>query len=292
MTIGLGTVQFGLNYGLPGNNARTPAGEVRAILDTAVRLGVGVIDTAASYGDSEETLGTAWPAEHGFSVVTKTVQFRTDSIGQAEETAFADGLERSFLRLKLPKVQAVLFHWCGDLLVPGGERLFTVLRRYQQEGRVGKLGASVYTAEDIDRLLDRYPIEIVQLPCSILDQRLLHSGHLRRLKAAGVEIHARSVFLQGVLLRDPETLPPYFAPLRPYLSAWHRAVTDSGTTPLGAALAFVERLVEVDVALAGVRSAAQLLEAVATCRAAPSSDWSGFAVGDPAFLNPALWQLK
>lgn len=88
-------------------------------------------------------------------------------------------------------------HRADDLFVPGGERLMAALTDLKQQGLVAKIGVSVYNAEQIDQVLDRFAIDLVQLPISVLDQRLLRSGHLRKLKSAGVEVHARSVFCRA-----------------------------------------------------------------------------------------------
>lgn len=84
--------------------------------------------------------------------------------------------------------------------------------------------ASVYNSNQIDQLLKKYPIDIIQVPINLLDQRLILSGHLDRLKDLQIEIHARSVFLQGLLLLNPDTLPVRFSSIQPLLKKYIRIV--------------------------------------------------------------------
>ena len=114
---------------------------------------------------------------------------------------------RSTARWKISgrgNVYGLLAHHADDLLVPGGRRVFEEMQRLLEEGLVRKIGVSVYSGQQIDSILELYTPDIVQLPLNLFDQRLLESGHLEKLKRRGVEIHARSVFLQGLLLIEPD----------------------------------------------------------------------------------------
>jgi len=160
----------------------------------------------------------------------------------------------------------------------------------KHQGLVKKLGASVYTAEQIDRLLEQYELDLIQLPVNILDQRLVASGHLAKLKRAGVEIHARSVFLQGLLLMEPDTLPPYFEPVREHLRRYRAHLEGWGLSPLQAALGFVIGLEEVDVAICGVNTHQQLEELVRLAKSLPDLDrLAEFAIDAPSVLDPSRW---
>jgi aryl-alcohol dehydrogenase-like predicted oxidoreductase len=156
---------------------------------------------------------------------------------------------------------------------------------------VNKIGVSVYTAEQIDGILRRFEPGIVQLPLSILDQRLIHSGHLARLHRMGIEIHARSVFLQGVLLSAPADLPEFLAPLRGSLEAFHSLLRATGLSPLEGALAFIAQHSEVSAAIVGVTGRNELLQIAAAATAADSIRlaFQSFAEQDDALLNPARW---
>lgn len=288
MRIGLGTVQFGMPYGVANRDGQVPEDEVRRVLAAARAAGVETLDTARAYGESEAVLGRCLPPE-GFRVVTKIRPLK-DAVITEERAAEAErGLGESLVALRRPRVDALLVHHAGDLLVPGGERLFERMRELKAKGLAAKIGASVYGAEEIDGLLARYPLDVVQLPVSVLDQRLVASGHLKALKKAGVEVHARSVFLQGLALADPAALPRGLEAAAPHVRRCRDAFAALGLTPLEGALSFALGRPELDVVLVGVDGEAHLRQVLAAAAAAKTADFSALAVDDARLLNPALW---
>lgn len=290
MTIGLGTAQFGLDYGISNQEGQTSPTEVAKILEAAKQFSVSVIDTAAIYGNSEEVLGNTLPQDNDFKLVTKTIRIDSCRI----TTADADRLENAFLdslhKLRCSAIYGLMIHNADDLLVDGGEILMERLVAQKQSGRVAKIGVSVYTADQIDRLMQRYELDLIQLPLNVLDQRLLAGGQLKALKTRGVEIHVRSSFLQGVLLMKPETLPEHFAAVRQHLEYYHNFLRDRGISPVRAALGFLASHDEIDVIVCGVNNHLQLNELCQASGPLPDVDFSQFALDDAATLNPSLWR--
>lgn len=293
MKLGLGTVQFGLDYGVSNSAGMTPEAEVARILGLAAGQGVRILDTATGYGNSEEVLGRTLPTQHRFAIVTKTPAQRADETGDAYIARVGASFRRSLSKLGQEKLYGVLVHRAEDLLSVQGERLMAVLLELKQQGLVEKVGVSVYNAAQIDAVMARHSVEVVQLPVSVLDQRLIASGHLTALKRAGVEIHSRSAFLQGLLLIPPENLPAYFSPIRNHFSCYRDYLESLGLTPLQAALGFVLGLPELDHVILGVNTAAQLQEVLAA-RAAQVDAYAmtQFALTDSAMLDPSRWHLN
>lgn len=291
MKIALGTVQFGVNYGISNKAGKTSQAEVGAILAAARSNGVSVIDTASLYGDSEAVLGQSLPAGSGFRIVTKTPQFSGQTLDGADAQQLEDTLRSSLAKLGAASVYGLLIHRADDLL-PGGDLLVERLLRLKQAGLVSKVGVSVYSGRQIDLVLERFPMDLIQLPINVLDQRLLQSGHLQKLKNAGVEIHARSAFLQGLLLMELQEIPGYFDSVRGRLESYHRYIKEHGLTPLQAALGFVSGIPEIDQVVCGVNDARQLRE---ICEAAQAKvdfrEFADFATSDEAIVNPALWKF-
>lgn len=287
MKLGLGTVQFGLPYGVSNAAGQPPATEVARILARAAAADIAVLDTAAAYGNAEAALGQCLGPDHKFAIITKAA-----SPGPgAHSQQLRDSVDASLRNLRQERLYGLLLHRAADLFAPGGQQLVTALRELVAAGRVAKIGVSVYTAEEIDRTLDIFTPDIVQLPISILDQRLLASGHLRKLKAAGVEIHARSIFLQGLLLMD--AVPTHFHPLQAHLARYAEFLARNGLTRVQAALSFIAAVPDVDVALVGVTGVAELDEILASMDRFDgcAEDFSAFAVTDERMVNPALWDL-
>jgi aryl-alcohol dehydrogenase-like predicted oxidoreductase len=250
------------------------------------------LDTAASYGESEFSLGRAFLPSHSFRVITKIPTFRNVF---RIETKHSDAVQKSFdtsiKRLKRNFVYGVLIHNIDDVLKPGGMRLINRLKKWQSEGLVEKIGVSVYSKEQIDLVLQQFEIDLIQIPISVLDQRIIQSGHLKKLKERNIEIHARSVFLQGLLLMPIESVPAYFKPIQSILERYHTFLKEHHFTPLEAALGFVSNLEEIDVVLCGVNDSRQLQELIKANPVPKKIDWTYFSSSDPDMLNPYLWRI-
>jgi len=289
--LGLGTVQFGLNYGLSNTSGQPSEEEVKQILTCASAGGIDVIDTAAAYGESESVLGRCFASET-FRIVTKTKPLR-EWAGGSVAGWIRDGVAQSLQRLRTESVTGLLVHHAADLLGPSGDAIYAELVKLKNEGMVEQIGLSAYSGADIDTTLDRYDIDLIQVPVNVFDQRLLQGGQLERLRRRQVDVHARSVFLQGLLLMTPALVPKFFDPIRHNLQLWWDALKAHALTPSQGAMAFVRSL-DVDVALLGVDRAHQLEENQRDfAYQHPSSiDFTQFAVNEEAFLNPYCWKLE
>lgn len=293
MKLALGTVQFGLPYGVANNSGQPSETEVRAILAHAAAAGVKVLDTASLYGDSEAILGRCLPARHDFRIVTKTPKF-AGMDGVAVVATLNAAFAESCARLRVSGVYGLIVHDANDLLSAQGETLWQAMSALRAAGRVERIGASVYSGTQIDALLQRYPLDLVQLPLSLLDQRLKDGGQIDRLHARGVEIHARSVFLQGALLMAPEALPPYLVGVRPQIEEIARRSGHLGIKPLQAAMRFVAGLPQVSAVVCGVDSLAHFDELVtALDQDMPALDAVGAAAcacAEACILDPSQWR--
>lgn len=286
--LGLGTVQWGVAYGISNQVGKTDPDEVREILLAARRAGVKVLDTASLYGDAESVLGAN--RLESFKIITKTPRFATRFIEDQHVDQMFYTFNRSLEKLAVDRVDGLLAHHAQDILVDGGERLVSGMERLKEQGKVSKIGVSIYDGEQLNGLLRKFTPDLVQLPLNVVDQRLIHNGWLQRLHDRGVEIHVRSVFLQGLLLMPLEDIPTYFATSRPLLARWHAAAREQGMSLVQAALAFVRDLPEVDQVLVGVESVSQLKACLQDFSTPASFDATGLACDDPAFVNPVLWR--
>lgn len=272
--IGIGTVQFGQAYGVSNARGQAAREEAAAILARAAQAGVTVLDTAANYGEAESVLAALDITP--FRIVTKTCSAR-DGV----ETVVARA-RHSALTLK---ADTLLVHAVADLEAPG---FWDALQALKIEGVFQRIGISTYVADDPAMLAARYKPDVVQLPFSLLDQRLLKDGSLARLRGMGVEVHARSLFLQGLLLM--ETPPPHLATAAPHLAKLRARLAAAGATPLTAALSFVLSRPEIAIGLVGVTTRAELDEILAAAaHPLPDLDWDACALADERILTPSLW---
>ena len=275
--LGLGTVQFGQPYGISNTRGQVSPKEAAAILAGAKNAGIRLLDTAANYGEAEAVLTKLDTT--GFRIVSKTIGLK-------------HGLNQVIMRVRqsadLLKADTILVHAAGDLLGQDGDALWSALRRLRDDGVVRKIGISVYVADDPVALAARFRPDVVQLPFSLLDQRLLADGTLARLAESGVEIHARSLFLQGLLFLD--TLPEKLRHAGPRLREIRAHLEDAGTMPLAAALGFVLSRPEIAFGLVGVTSTAELNEIIdAAKKPLPALAWAQFALDDDVTLTPSRW---
>lgn len=290
MKLGIGTVQFGMPYGISNKSGKVATYEVSKILRMAEENGIQILDTAAGYGNSESIIGENIACDNNFSIVTKTLPLKKNAISANDVVKVKTAFENSLRNLKQRPLYGLLVHHSGDLLNPGGDRLYSFLRCLKEEGRVCKIGVSVYSNDEIDDLFERYSFDVVQLPMNVFDQRMAHNGLLQSLHAAGVEIHVRSAFLQGLLLMPTSDLPPFFNDLRPHHKAYLEALLSAEVSPLAGALGYFQNRPEVSTVLVGVENCLQLHECLIASRVEPSIDYDNFVVENPLFLDPRCWK--
>lgn len=290
MKLGLGAVQFGLDYGISNREGKTSPDEAVRIFEIARAEGVSLVDTAYEYGDSEAVIGGLVRDDSAFRIVTKTAKLGASAATAADAERILRAFDESLRRLQRPYVDALLFHSADDLLAAGGERLWRLAESLQEQGRAKKIGASVYTGERIAALMERFPLQIVQLPLNVFDQRLIESGAIDRLHAAGIELHARSAFLQGLLLMPLAELPPRFIGVKDRLTEFHARAGALGLSAAALALDFVRRLPQIHAVVCGVNNSVQFLELVHAFKTQPvTEDLSDLAVHDVNILDPARW---
>ncbi len=276
--LGLGTAQFAEPRGRGGE------AEIRAILDTAAPAGITLVDTAAAYGDAERALGRSWPFPSPFSVITRTVRL-SEGLDRIEHRA-----RRSLERLGVARAQGLLVHAAEDLHGPDGRALWARLERLKGEGLFQSIGFSAHAEDDPSALARRYNPDIVQLPVSMLDQRLVRDGTLEKLAEQGVQVHLRSIFLQGLLFMEREALPASVAHAGPRLSRIRRMLAEAGADPLQAALSYALDRPEASAVFVGVSSAAELRAVIAAShQPGPRLDWAALSLDDLTALDPRQW---
>ena len=201
MRLALGTVQFGLDYGVANTAGQVAPDEVASILALAQQMGIRTLDTAINYGQSESVLGQCGVGQ--WQVVTKLPAL-PEAVGDVADWVQMH-MRQSLARLGVARVHAVLLHRPQDLLGTQGRALLAELKDLQLQGLAAKIGISVYSPEELEVFFGLHRFDIVQAPFSILDQRLQTSGWVAKLHAMGVEVHTRSAFLQGLLFNKGQT---------------------------------------------------------------------------------------
>ena len=281
--LGLGSAQFGLDS-TTLVRGRSPVAEAREILDIAARSCLPVLDVDGHSGVAEATLGEIMPRPNPFRVSISTVRpDRGPDHVEAEARA-------TLRRLGVEQADAILVPAAADLFGPHGLALWDRLKALKDQGLTRKIGVSVFASDDPLGVARRFRPDIVQAPASLLDQRLLINGTLAALAGLGIEVHLRSIFLNGLLFLPPDRAPHHLKAAASRISRARRLIAEGRSDPLQAALGFALSRVEAATVLVGVTSPAELSAVIAAASSPPPNlDWDEMAIDDPVALDPRAW---
>ena len=257
----LGTVQFGMSYGINNKTGKPLKNSVFEILDTAYENGINTLDTAEDYGDSQNVIGeyNVLNNQRGrFELISKL------SSGILDPVHLAHNISVTLSTLNVPFLEGYLFHKYDSY--SKSPAFLKELMGLKEKGLIRKIGVSIYGIDDLDKLIGDPHIDIIQLPYNLLDNHNHKQALLERLKAAGKEIHVRSVFLQGLFFMQGNNIPEKLILLRPYLLQVKQIAEGAGVSIEKLALQYVYRDPLVDKVLIGVDSKEQLLKSIEAIR--------------------------
>jgi aryl-alcohol dehydrogenase-like predicted oxidoreductase len=284
----LGTVQFGMTYGI-ANQSGTPA-DGAALMSEAHELGIGTLDTAQAYGSSETVIGNELRAhpDYRFAIVSKIAPSVDADDPAAVHAAASETRER------LGRIPDILMYHDAAVVQRWGDRAGKALMSVRDAGLCGRTGTSVYTPEEFSIALESDGVDVIQAPLNMLDLRLVRSGLLDRALDRGIEVHVRSVFLQGLLLMNEDALPDRMQDARPWIAGLNRICRDAGTGMASAAVGFVRSLGDGLKLVIGCDTVEQLRLNFSLFNETPMpAEISGMIANlDPApenLVNPALW---
>lgn len=288
----LGTAQFGLAYGITNTAGQVSEVEVAQLLIQAQDAGIRYLDTAQAYGNAEMVLGRQLPASHCFKIISKFTAQPQFVFSDQDLDAWEQNFLSSCERLGVQGLDALLLHSPADLRKPGAHYLEAWLLSLRERGLVQRLGVSIYAAEDLEGVNPGL-LDLVQLPLSLLDQRLLQDGTLARLRAAGTAVHARSLYLQGLLLTPAAQWPPWVSPeMRAHQHALEALAQEKGCQLIDLALGFAREQENLEAVVIGVCSCHELAELSAAWLATPplqKFEWESWALIDQVLLDPRRW---
>lgn len=283
MKLAIGTAQFGLDYGVSNQTGKVSRGEVSRILGFARAFGIDMLDTAIAYGDSEAALGSAGVSD--FQIVTKVGNVAT---GRKQHEWMQEQVEASCRRLRVDSLYGVLLHRSPTTDLEAWRYALISLK---ESGLAKRVGVSVYSPFEIDYLLDALPLDIVQCPFNVIDRRMLDSGAFERMKSLNVEVHVRSVFLQGLLLMPPEGVPPHFLKWANVLERFQSWRLESGMVASEACIRYARAIPFIDRIVVGVESEAQLQEIHRYFSLPGVTAPDDLGVDDEALVDPSRWTL-
>ena len=285
MKIALGTVQFGLPYGIANSQGQVSHDEVGRILAYAQQRGVDTLDTAIAYGNSEQRLGEI--GAQSWRVISKLPALPEDCIDV--DAWVSSSVQGSIQRLNCNSLYGLLLHRPQNLLEGKGEQLYGAMQRLKHEGLVAKIGVSIYDPSELDGLCSRYRLDMVQAPFNLMDRRLIDSGWMVQLKKQDTELHVRSVFLQGLLLMSASDRPSKFGRWRLLWAKYDAWLKDADMSPLQACIGFAMFFSEISKVVIGVDSLSQLKEILHAADSGMPLVPEDIQSSDIELLNPARW---
>lgn len=250
----LGTVQLGMKYGVKNALGRQPTeAESFAILQAARQGGVQYLDTASAYGEAEALLGRFGMEKAGFRVISK---LRPEMERNGNERAVLPEIEKSLRRLRLRRLFGYMLHRAEAMEDRGIVRGMLAAK---EKGYVEHIGVSVYEPEEALCVVQSGVWDMIQIPYNVLDQRLDETPFFEEARKNHVKVFARSAFLQGLLLMEPEHLPPNLQKARPYVDKFRRIAAQNRYTPEEGALLYSYCHPGIDYVVFGVDTEAQLM---------------------------------
>ena len=280
--LALGTAQFGMSYGIANQHGKIKLENIKDIIKTAREKNIDLVDTAIVYGDSEKIIGKIGILE--FKFVTKL-----PPLPKIEVTNISFWVEEqiklSLKRIGIKSLYGLLIHRAADLVGTKGEKIVNALNNLKSRGLVKKIGVSIYDPSELEKLTKQINVDIVQAPLNIIDQRLINSGWLSKLYKADVEVHIRSVFLQGLLLMSEQNRPRKFNRWKNLWKMWH----ENRITSLEATLRYALSIKEISKVIVGVDSKNQLEQIVISSDGILPKIPLELCTNDVNLLNPSNW---
>jgi aryl-alcohol dehydrogenase-like predicted oxidoreductase len=274
--LSLGSVQFGMPYGIANESGVPDDIELAAILQFARVHGVGGIDTAQAYGNAELRLGESGVRD--FKITSKVLG--TQSIREQ--------LLESMRALQIPRLDTVLLHDEAALLGPNGSEIYDQLLDVRATGLVDHIGVSVYSSNVASELIQTYDLDVIQAPVNALDRRFIGDTFQKLMSSKGVMLQARSIFLQGLLIdKNASTRLPNHVDRLP-LDMWFAWTEEQVNSSLAQALNFVLSLPQVDSVVLGVDSVTQLAQLVAAATTSYPQGCPEFPFS-PELIDPRGW---
>ncbi len=283
----LGTVQFGLDYGINNSKGKPQKEKVFEILDCAYQSKISLLDTADAYGNAVDIIGD-YHRETGqiFDIITK---FKID---KSETINLTEKIGSSLLRLGIDSFWGYLYHSFDDYKKYPKVRKELIEAR--NNGKIKHIGVSIYNNEDLRLAAEDKKIDLIQLPYNLLDNDKQRGNLIAIAKANNKIVHTRSAFLQGLFFKDTNTFPKKLSPLISELENIKQLTEHHNLDMATLALKYATTNHNIDNVLIGVDSPEQLATNIQAVAANELSSElihkiDSIAVSDIALLNPSNW---
>ena len=279
----LGGAQLGLPYGVLGTGEKLNSVEIKELLEAASSIGIQTIDTAIAYGSSESVIGDY--SNSRFKIITKLPPVPKDA---ADVSGWVrQQIDASLSRLQTNSIDALLLHHPQDLTGEFGVKLKKVVDELLSEGVMKRFGISIYSPDELTPIVGHFPIDIVQTPFNVFDQRI--TPWLETLGKHSIEVHARSVFLQGILVSPANTRPERFRKWEAQFNHFDNWVSELSMSAISVCLGVALNQPGISHVIVGALSSSQLLETSAQIPKDFPHRSEDMQSNDLALIDPRAW---
>lgn len=294
----LGTAQLGYNYGI-NNSIGKPSREAAfEILDAAVANGLNCVDTSDDYGDSEVVIGEWIKARGRNQVKYLTTKASTPSIDHSSLDALRKSMracvESSKKRLNVEQIPVLMLHAYNDY-ADDRDNMRKVFEELKASGDILYSGISAYSFHDYSVLAES-GFDAVQIPQNIFDWKQIVNGGIQKIADAGMMIFVRSVYLQGLVFKDPDQLDPRMDFCREPLLKFRGFCKEYGLNPAELCMSFLLSIPGVTSLVLGCETNQQVADNAALInntrvftKAEMDEFHAAFAEMDPRVTNPGMW---
>ncbi|OHY73445.1 aldo/keto reductase [Priestia aryabhattai] len=261
----LGTAQLGSNYGIANKTGMPKKKKSLKIIEYAISHGINSLDTASGYGNSEMLIGEYIECQRLKntgkvpSVITKVPSvWPNNFLTLNERHQFIEQtILNSLSRMRISQLDSCLLHDPLDMITNNGE-IIKYMMQFKEKEIVKKIGVSVYEPQEVEIAIELECFDIIQVPINILDQRLIQKNLLRKLSTANIEIQGRSIYLQGLILMNPNELPENLQGAKIFLEKLDSMAKSEGLDLMEMALLYVRDIPEVSKIIIGCETIKQL----------------------------------
>lgn len=253
----LGTVQFGLDYGIANSSGEISQENVNNILSFVINQNINCFDTGSMYGSSEKKIGNFVKEnkKYDLNIISKI----KSNFFNMEHSASISLIDKSLIFLSSESLFALLLHNI-DAIKYWDEFNSELVKKLKKENKIKYFGVSIYTNEEFNFALENERVEIIQIPFSLLDQRAINYNWLKKAKAKNKLIFIRSIYLQGLILMNLENVPFYLENAKKYLIKVEEIANRLNITKNQLALSFVNQLASESILLFGCDTLVQARE--------------------------------
>lgn len=282
----LGTAQFGSKYGISNNTGVVDQIEIKKVIDYANKNNINSIDVAPSYGQAENKLGKLKKLKN-FKIYNKISKINLNK--KNTNYLIENEIKNSLKLLNVNQFEGIFLHNPEDLLSKKGELIYDFLIEQKNNKLIKKIGISVYTIKETQKLLDYYDFDIIQIPVNIFFQDFIESDFLKFLKSKQLKIFARSIFLQGLLLMDKK--PKKFNRFKKHFNKYDNFLEFNRISRLQACIEFIKTIKEIDYYIFGFESLNQFKKILHFFLTQEKKyEWKDFQVKNSKLTNPINWK--